>query len=106
MKSFQIATDVNTQPTACIHFSDYVNVQQLRSGIPESIILPTDARFVLFSSTGDFFSRIDADASISSSDVTDGSGSELNPTIRSLVGITSLSLVAPKNCTVTMAFYA
>ncbi|MEF8758328.1 MAG: hypothetical protein V5B36_00950 [Candidatus Accumulibacter sp. UW25] len=105
MKSFEIALDVGNLNSMTIPFSDYINVQVLLPNVAESPTLPADARFILFSSTADFYARVNGTASVPSTDVTDGSASEINPTIRSLLGVTSLSLIAPANCTVSLSFY-
>lgn len=106
MKPFLIAADVNGQSSYSIPFSDYVNVQALAAGVAETVNLPSNAKFIIFSSTGDFYARINGTAVIPAGDITDGTGSEINPIIRSLVGVTSLSIIAPSGCQVTMAFYS
>lgn len=106
MKSFLIAADVNGTSTSSISFSDYVNVTTLVSGVAESVTIPSEAKFILFSSTSDFYARVNGTASIPVNDVTDGTGSELNPVIRSLIGVESLSVIAPFDCRITMSFYS
>lgn len=106
MKSLFIASDVNGKSTFSIPFSDFVNVTTLASGIAEEVTIPTDAKFILFSASSDFYARVNGTASIPVNDIADGSGSELNPVIRSLLGVDSLSLIAPFDCRITMCFYS
>lgn len=105
MKALLISLDAGELPTGTIPFSDFINVQVLLPNVAENAVIPSGARFILFSSTADFYARINATATVPSTDVTDGSGSEINPAIRSLIGVTTLSLISSVNCTVTMTFY-
>jgi len=106
MVPFQISTDQNSWPTYAITFSDHINVQVLASGVAETITTPSGANFVLFSSTSNFYCRANGTAVVPTGDITNGSGSELNPVARSLRNVSSISLISPGTCTVTMAFYA
>lgn len=106
MKSFYISTDVNGKSTYSIPFSDFINVHTLDAGIAETVTIPEGAKFILFSSSSDFYARVNGTASIPVNDVVDGSGSELNPVIRSLSGVDSLSVIAPFDCRLSMSFYS
>jgi hypothetical protein len=53
----------------------------------ETFVVPTGAKYVLFGATGDFCARYNATTTgtaASFADVTDGSGCEINPTLRFL----------------------
>jgi hypothetical protein len=106
MIAFNIAQDNNGQATFAVPFADHINVQTLAPTVAETVTIPSGARYVVFSSTADFYARINATATIPVGDVTNGSGSEMNPSIRQLKDVTSLSVISPSACTITMAFYS
>jgi hypothetical protein len=61
---------------------------------------------VIFSSKGDFYAKFDGAAAVPTSEVADGSASELNPSARRIPeGVTSIGLIAPEDCMVSLAFY-
>lgn len=92
-------------PTFAIKQSDVINNRVLASGVAESDTVPADARLVMFSSTGNFYCKINGTAAIPAADVTDGTGSELNPSVRSVEAANTISLIAPTACVVTLAYY-
>jgi len=92
--------------------SPYIDNRVLAATTAESHTVPTDtdsglkARYVLFSANGDFWCKMGGTAAIPAADVTDGSGSEVNPALRKIPdGITSIGLIAPSACVVTMQFF-
>lgn len=93
---------------SCLPFSDAVNAVALAANTPESIVIPTGARFVIFSGTADFYVKAAASGAVAAvpGDTTDGSACELNPTMRDLKGIGSLSAISASTCVVTAAFYS
>jgi len=86
-------------------FSDSVNARALAANTAESMTVPAGANYVAFSATGDFYVNVGTTATVPG-DVTDGAGSELNPTIRALNGAGTISIIAPATCVVTAAFYS
>lgn len=84
---------------------DYVDVRFLVAGVAEVHTIPAGAAYVLFSANGDFYTNFNAAAAVPAADVTDGTGSEMNPTIRYINGGTSIGIIAPQNTIVTLAFY-
>ncbi len=84
--------------------SDHCNSLELVSGQAESVSIPDGAKYALFASTGDFYANYRTDADVPE-DVTDGSASELNPTMRYVIGIQNISLVAPADCSVTISYF-
>ena len=84
----------------------YIDARALAAGVAESHTVPAGAKFVIFGSDGDFYARPNGTAAAPGADVTDGSGSELNPVIWDLKGVTSIGLVATAVRVVTLTFYA
>lgn len=103
--SYQLAYDANRKPHGQIVApSKYVNAYVL-SDTAKTITIPTGAKFVMFSCVSDFYINFAGTAVIPVSDVTDGSASELNPTVRGVDGYTSFSAIASASCVLTVAYY-
>lgn len=91
--------------------SVYIDNRVLAANTAEAHTVPTDAagvkaNYVVFSATCDFYADFASTAVVPSADVTNGSGPELNPTVRFLANdVTTISLISPTACVVTMMFY-
>lgn len=84
----------------------YVDARVLAANVNESHTVPTGARFVLFSgSCAAFYVKNGGTAAVPAADVTDGSGSALNPSAWFIEGATSLGIISPTACVVTMEFF-
>ena len=84
---------------------DHVDARVLAANVNEDHTVATDAKYVIFSSTVDFYAKKGGTAAVPAADVTDGTGSELNPTIWYISGITTIGLIAPTAAVVTLTFY-
>ncbi len=82
----------------------YVNANALAANVAESQTVPTGARWVMFSSTCNFYANPTTTATVPG-DTTDGTASELNPAAWYGGDVTTISIIAGVTCTVTMAFY-
>lgn len=91
-----------------------IDAKVLAAGVAESETVPSitsngttgKAKTVLFASTCDFYADVNGTAAVPSADVTNGSASELNPTVRYLGGdVTTISLISADACVITMSFY-
>lgn len=80
-----------------------------------TITVPTNAKHVLFSGNTDFFVRytstvmtsaVYAASSVTASGVCGGTGCDMNPVLRSLVGVTGLSVIAPVAGDLTLCWYS
>jgi hypothetical protein len=89
-----------------IDFSD--NVQVCVAGTTaKSVTVPAGAEFVVFSATGDFAADAFKTAVAYTADNTAGTASEMNPAIRYLKGVTTISVIAAQaNTYVTLSFYS
>lgn len=111
VNKFAIARDFGGNNTLIRPAPEWVDARVLAAGVAEAHTVPSDATVVIFSSTAAFYCKPNGTAAAPSTDVLDGSGSELNPTsynLRPIAGtkINTLSLVSTPGATVTMAFYA
>ena len=89
---------------------DYIDARVLAASTAERHIVPTGARYVVFSADATFYAKFgdsNVTAAIPAADVTDGTGSMVNPETREIPsGVTHISLIAVAATIVTMAFYA
>lgn len=90
---------------SCLPPSDAVNAVSLSAGAAESIKVPDGARYVVLSCTDNFYARYDGTAAAVPGDVSDGTASELNPTMRDMQGVGTISVISPADCVLTAAFY-
>lgn len=91
--------------------SDTINAQVLAAGVAEVHTIPTGAKYVSFAATADFYAKFGsssgaAAAAVPSTEVTNGTGSELNPGPRRIpVGMTHIGLISETICKITLSFY-
>lgn len=83
---------------------DYVLSKLLAASTAEGFTVPANARYVVFSSTADFYANYSTTATVPG-DVADGTASELNPGIRDISGVTTISIISAGTPIVTAAFY-
>jgi hypothetical protein len=86
----------------------YVNQKTLAASTAESDTVPSGANMVIISATADIYVNCFDTATISGTDVTDGSASELNPSgyiFSSDANPTSISVISAGACKVTFAYY-
>ena len=89
----------------------YRHHRLLVASTAETFSVPADANYVLFSSTDDFYVAYTSGgegtvtAVVPSSDVTDGSGMDLNPTQRMLHDVDEISIISEAAAKVTMTFF-
>ncbi len=105
MKKLRVVNDGNGNTAFGLNFSTYVDTQVLAAGVAEVYTVPTRAKYVLFSSTVDFYARPNAAAAVPTTEIADGTGSVLSPTLRSLEGVSTIGLISAEACIVTMEFY-
>lgn len=93
------ASNIRTAPT-------YVDARVLAAGVAEVWTAPANTRFVIFSSTCNFYAKPNAAAAVPAADVTDGTGSELNPAAWYFPNpVTTVGVISPAVCTVTISAY-
>jgi hypothetical protein len=90
----------------------YVDSRVLAANTAETVTIPYNAASVFFSANNDFFVCWDGGtAAVPAADVTDGTGSELNPTVRTFpvkvspASQSTFSIISASTCIVTMAFF-
>lgn len=88
-------------PPPCLQVNAYI----LTAGSAKTINIPTGAKLMLLSCTGDFYTNFQGTASVPSGDVTNGTASELNTRDRWIDGYSSFSVVSPEDAKLTVSFY-
>jgi len=83
----------------------YINNYVLVANDANAIAVPTDARFVLFNADSDIWVKIGGVAEIPTINVTDGTGSELNPAIRYLDTATTIGIISESATKLSLMFY-
>lgn len=88
--------------------ASYVQALLLAASTAESVTAPTDAKYVLFSCTDNFYVNWTTTATVPG-DVTNGGASELNPTMRRLrrggSAVTGFSVISAGTPVCTFSFY-
>lgn len=90
----------------------YIDARVLgTAGTAETVTVPTGAAIVIFTPLYEdtvFFARYDGSAAAApSGDISDGTGSEVNPVARDIRNVATFSLVSPQaGATIIMAFYS
>jgi hypothetical protein len=87
-----------------INYGTYTSARALSASSAESITVPTGANYVLLSGTADFYVKWDGTATVPT-DTDNGIASELNPGMRQITGLTSISVISASTCIVTAVFY-
>lgn len=88
-------------PPAC----EYVNNLVLAATVAETLTVPSDAICVILNYSSDCWVKVGGTASVPAADVTDGTGSQLNPSaMRGIAGKT-ISFCSASACIVSAAFY-
>jgi len=107
MKQLLVREAPNGFNTLAIHGGDTINVKVVGTTASTETV-PSLARYVLFSANKDFYVRWDGSAAaVPGANVTNGTGSELNPTIRSVEAGETFSVVGSAAGTVvTLTYYS
>jgi hypothetical protein len=112
MKQLMIYKGANAGETAALDPSDALYEIALAASTAQATPVPLGSRFAIFSATGDFYARYDGAAATIPSSATWTSGNvELNPGVRKVTALTAesstvISVIAPTDCVITIAFYS
>lgn len=106
MKPLISNVDANGNVLEGFGYSNYVDARVLSGTVAEVITVPSGAKKVLFSATGNFYAKFGAAAAIPATDITDGSAPSLNPVLRNIDGAATIGIISPADCVVTLDFFA
>lgn len=86
---------------------EYVDAMFLAASVNEDYTVPANANYLIFSANADFYVKKGGTAAVPSTEVADGSGSEMNPVGYSVEGGETLGFIAPAADTVvTISVYS
>lgn len=87
---------------------DYINCVVLSAGVAKQITVPTGAMTARFRSTAQFYAKYgdNPTATVPSSDITDGSSSDLSPSWLPVGDVAKISVISDVICRVHVSFYA
>lgn len=106
IKRIALLLDANSNPCIGLNVPGWVDNLVLAANTAKSYTIPEGAKILNIVADGDYWLAADATAVIPSGDVTDGSGSALNPGLISVVGITTLSFKSLLGCNVSISVYS
>lgn len=99
-----IAVGSDGMSTMSIPTSTDINGALLAANTAETITIPTGSRFAIFNATANFYANYVGTATVMI-DTSDGTGSELNPTVRTLGASDTISVISSEVCYITVTFY-
>lgn len=104
---YQLTGDANRKVEGeCIPPSKYIDAYVLAAGVAQDIVVPSRARIAIFNSNSNFYVSWTGVAAVApATNVTDGSGPEMNPAARDVSNYDGFSMIAPDACVVTIAYY-
>jgi hypothetical protein len=105
MKKFSIVGDTPTKIAYVLSPPGYINNYVLTANAAQNVTVPEGSGIAIFSGTADFYVNWRDTAVVPGANVTDGTGSELNPGARYTEGISMFSIIAPADAKVTIQFY-
>lgn len=90
--------------------STYINTRILAANTAEAVAVPTGAKYAVFGGDASFGVRYNATlggTAAAFGDVTDGSGIDINPTVRYLIGtVAELSIISLAGGNVSVMFFS
>lgn len=86
--------------------SGYVLSKLLAANVAKTFVVPPGAKAVSFSATMDFFATFDGTTAAVPGDVTDGSAACLNPSMRAVTKVASISVITPDSGVITAEFWS
>ena len=104
LDSFRIYRNYSGDQTFAVP-QGYVNNYVLTASTNKAVTIPTGARYAVFAASADIWVNVGGTAAIPSGDVTDGTGSELNPVVRWIEGETTIGVISAYAAKVSIAFY-
>lgn len=89
---------------ACRQPSGWVDAKSLAANVAKTFNIPLGAKYVVFSSTSNFYVMAGGAAAVPG-DVTDGTASELNPSMLMIEAYTTIGVISPAASVVTASYY-
>jgi len=98
--------DANSNSAMGLNFSGYDDAVVLAAGVAQTYTIPTGAKSLLFSATDDFYVQEKGGAAaVPVATTATGAAPILNPVIRTVGALTTISLISPRACIVIISSY-
>lgn len=104
MEEFRQFREVAGDQTFAIK-KGYLNNYVLTPGTNKAVTVPTGAKYAMFSADSDIWVNIGGTAAVPTGDVTDGTGSALNPATRRVESGSTIGMISAYAAKVSIAFY-
>ena len=105
MQVFIMEQDDNKRDSFAIRQSDVIYNVVLAASVEKTVTVPSGANIAIFASTGNFYCRFNATVAVPVADVVTGLAGEINPTSRVVTGVSTVHVVAPADCILSISFY-
>ena len=106
MKAITLIGDQDERESVAWPRPECVMAYVLTAGAAQSVAIPTGARIALFNnSTSNFFVAYTGTAVIPTTNITNGTAPEMNPSARDISGLASLSVVAQNDSILSVTFF-
>ena len=83
----------------------YINVYVLVANTNKTVTVPAGAKFCIISANSDIWVRVGGAASVPAADITNGTGSELNPAIRYIGDASTIGVISESGAKLSIMFY-
>ena len=102
MKGYQVQSSQNSVP-----WSDHVDNFVLSAGVAQQFAIPSGYTSMSITANADIWVKVGTNptAAVPAANVTDGSGSILNPVTRNLNGEAKVSLISAVDCKGSIEYY-
>ena len=105
MKTYKVIESREFDDTKALYPSDTIHSGALAASTEQTVTVPTDAEFVVFVCTDDFYVNYDTTATVPTGTISEAGG-EMNPEIRYVGETTVLHVISEFACKITLAFYS
>ncbi len=102
MSELSVIRDNRGEPVIGLVTTGYIDAMVLVANVAQTYTVPTGANYMNFSGNTNFYVKIGGTATVPTATTATGSSSMLNPTLRSVGGVTSVSIIAPSAGIVTI----
>lgn len=96
---------IRSQTLNGLNRPSYTDTIVLEAATAVQYTLPTGSNYALFSATQNFYVAYSGVATIPSTNIVNGTGAELNPVLRTINGLATISLICEAACIVTISTY-
>lgn len=90
---------------AALPLSQWVDARVVAANVSETVTVPAGAQFAIFNSNIDFYIKSGGAAAVPAADVTDGTGSALNPQVIAVTPADTFGVISASAGIITISYY-